>query len=78
MNKLFSGRFLLTMIAGIVFFILSIRGQLPQDKIMEVILLVVYAYFQRGDRQPPEQPPSSTYNGDSNLPNNNANYGEKK
>ena len=50
MAKLFSGRFLFTLIAALVFAILSLRGQLPQDKVMEVILLVVYAYFNRADR----------------------------
>ena len=53
MNKLLSGRFLFTITAAIVFAALSIKGQLPQDKVMEVILLVVYAYFNRQDRQLP-------------------------
>jgi len=50
MVKLFSGRFLFTLIAAFVFAVLSLNGALPQDKVMEVILLVVYAYFNRGDR----------------------------
>ena len=50
MAKLLSGRFVFTMIAAFVFAVLALRGQLPQDKVMEVILLVVYAYFNRADR----------------------------
>lgn len=55
MIKFFSGRFLFTLIAALVFAILSLKGTLPQDKVMEIILIVVYAYFNRGDRQQPKQ-----------------------
>jgi nicotinamide riboside transporter PnuC len=54
-NKILSGRFLFTMIAALVFAILSIQGRLPTDKVMEVVLIVIYAYFQRGDRTPNNQ-----------------------
>ena len=50
MSKIFSGRFLFTLIAAFVFAVLSLKGTLPQDKVMEVILLIVYAYFNRNDR----------------------------
>jgi amino acid permease len=50
MSKLFSGRFIFTLISAFVFAALALKGTLPQDKVMEVILLVVYAYFNRGDR----------------------------
>ena len=52
-TKLLSGRFIFTIITALVFAYLSLKGLLPQDKVMEVILLVVYAYFNRGDRIPP-------------------------
>lgn len=52
MDKLLSGRFLFTMVAAIVFMILSIKGVLPIDKVQEIILIVVYAYFSRNDRTP--------------------------
>ena len=50
LNKLLSGRFLFTIIAAIVFAVLAITGKLPTDKVQEVILIVVYAYFSRNDR----------------------------
>lgn len=51
MIKLLSGRFLFTVVTAIVFAIISIKGVLPVDKVQEVILIVVYAYFSRQDRQ---------------------------
>jgi hypothetical protein len=45
--KLTSGKFLLTMIAGLVFGILAVNKTLPSDKVMEVILIVIYGYFTR-------------------------------
>jgi hypothetical protein len=50
MSKIFSGRFLFTLIAAIVFLLLSLNGRLPVDKVNEIILLIIYAYFNRGDR----------------------------
>ena len=52
--KLLSGRFLFTLGALLVFIVLSITGKLPIDKIQEVILIVIYAYFSRQDRQLPK------------------------
>ena len=51
-EKLLSGRWIFTLIAAFVFAVLSIKGTLPSDKVMEVILVVVMAYFSRGDRTP--------------------------
>ena len=48
--KLLSGRFIFTIIAAFVFAILSINKTLPVDKVYEVVLIVIYAYFSRGDR----------------------------
>ena len=50
MGKLFSGRWLFTMVAAAVYAILSIKGALPIDKVHEILLIVIYAYFSRGDR----------------------------
>lgn len=46
-SKFTSGKFVFTMVAALVFAYCAIRGILPQDKIMEVILVVVYAYFTK-------------------------------
>ena len=45
--KLLSGRFIFTIVAAFVFAWLSINKTLPVDKVMEVILVVVMAYFSR-------------------------------
>lgn len=50
MYKFLSGRFLFTMAAAFVFIVLSLKSVLPTDKIQEIILIVVYAYFSRQDR----------------------------
>jgi len=47
MNKLLSGRYILTLIIGFVFATLAINETLPKDKVMEIILLVIYAYFTK-------------------------------
>lgn len=51
--KLTSGKFILTIIAGLVFAVLSIRGTLATDKVVEVILIIIYAYFTRKNGQTP-------------------------
>ncbi len=51
-DKLLSGRFILTVIVGLVFAYGVISGKLAVDKTMEVILVVIYAYFTRSDRKP--------------------------
>ena len=50
MNKMWSGRFLFTITAAVVFAVLAINKTMPVDKVYEVILIVVYAYFSRQDR----------------------------
>ena len=47
LNKVFSGKFLFTIISAIVFAYMSMSGKLPQDKVMEVVLIVIYAYFTK-------------------------------
>ena len=51
-EKFASGRFLFTITAALVFAWKAIDKTLPIDKISEVILLVIYAYFTRSDRKP--------------------------
>jgi len=46
-EKATSGKFIFTMVSALVFAYCAVRGILPQDKIMEVILVVVYAYFTK-------------------------------
>ena len=54
-DKLLSGRFIFTVCAAFVFVVLSLKGTLTVDKVTEILLIVIYAYFNRGDRKP-EQP----------------------
>jgi len=56
LNKLLSGRWLFTVVAALVFLILSVNKVLPVDKVTEVILVVVMAYFGRPDRPANGQP----------------------
>ena len=53
-SKCLSGRFLFTVIAALVFAWLSVTKIMPVDKVYEVILIVVYAYFSRSDRNQPK------------------------
>ena len=53
MDKLFSGRFLFTIIAAIVFAYCAVMKIMPIDKVHEIVLVVVYAYFSRNDRAKP-------------------------
>lgn len=50
MTKLLSGRFIWTVVAALVFAILAVNRILPVDKVHEVLLIVIYGYFQRTDR----------------------------
>lgn len=43
--KITSGRFVFTCVVAGVFAYMAITGLLKEDKTMEVILIVVYAYF---------------------------------
>ena len=53
--KLISGKFLFTLISAGVFAYMSIAGKLPQDKVMEVVLIVIYAYFTKPAQQPKDE-----------------------
>lgn len=53
--KLASGRYLFTLVSAFVFLVMSLKGGLPQDKIIEIIMLVIIFYFNRTDRMTPNQ-----------------------
>lgn len=50
MYKLTSGRFIWCLASALVFVILATNGFLAEDKITEIILVIVMAYFGRSDR----------------------------
>jgi len=50
-EKMLSGRFIFTIVCAMVFAILSIKGKIPADKTVEIIMLVLMFYFTRNDRQ---------------------------
>ena len=53
--KLTSGKFLFTIGALLVYMYLSFTGKLPVDKVHEITLVVLYAYFTRkGDNGTPK------------------------
>ena len=49
-NKLLSGRFLLTVIVGLVFGYMAIRGKMTSEACSAIIATVFTAYFNRNDR----------------------------
>lgn len=51
LEKILSGRFIFTIVAAFVFAWISLNKTLPVDKITEILLIVIYAYFNRGDRK---------------------------
>ena len=55
-DKIFSGRFLLTVICGLTFAYLACRKYLPNEATMGIITLVFMGYFSRTDRSKEEQP----------------------
>lgn len=46
-EKISSGKFIFTMVAAFVFAVLSLKGIMPVDKVHDIILIVLYAYFTR-------------------------------
>jgi amino acid permease len=55
MQKLFSGRFIWCLASALVFVILACNGFLTSDKVTEIILVIVMAYFGRSDRAYPTE-----------------------
>ena len=47
MYKITSGRFIFTVVAAIVYASMAMTGALKEDRVMEILLIVVYAYFSR-------------------------------
>jgi hypothetical protein len=49
--KVTSGRFIFTIVAAGVFCYMSINSLLKENQAMEILLIVVYAYFNRPNNQ---------------------------
>ncbi len=49
-EKLLSGRYLLTIICGVVFAYCSVRKIMPIDATISIISMVFISYFNRHDR----------------------------
>jgi len=56
MNKLLSGRYFLTVIAGIVFAYATYKSILNAEAIATIITMVFVSYFQRNDRNGTNKP----------------------
>ena len=50
LDKIASGRYILTVITGLVFAFASWRGWIPKDTIATIITMVFTLYFSRSDR----------------------------
>ena len=50
LNKILSGRFILTVIIGGTFAYVSVRGIVPSEAVIGVIVMVIRDYFSRQDR----------------------------
>jgi len=51
MNKLLSGRFILTVVCAVVFGYCAVTMILPTDSTVSIITMVFVAYFNRADRK---------------------------
>lgn len=49
-DKITSGRWITTVIVITVYAILALEGILPKERVSEITLLVLYAYFSRGTK----------------------------
>jgi len=65
-SNITSGRFWLTICVGITFMVLACGQWLSQENVMEVILLVMYAYFTKPR-------PNGTDEPTNNMPNQKPN-----
>jgi len=52
LSKVSSGRWILTVICGLVFAYGSVKGIIPKDAVVSIISMVFVAYFNRHDRTP--------------------------
>ena len=57
LNKILSGRFILTCIIGATFAYVSVRGRIPSEAVIGVIVMVIRDYFSRQDRPKEEVKP---------------------
>ena len=57
LNKVLSGRFLLTAICGIVFAYCAMKGRIEVAAITSILSSVFASYFSRDDRAPEQKPP---------------------
>ena len=54
-DKLTSGRLILTVICGLVFAYVSVTKIVPPDAVISILTMVFISYFQRADRKPEDQ-----------------------
>lgn len=52
LNKLLSGRFILTVICGLVFAYCALVKIMPIDAVVSIVSMVFISYFNRSDRKP--------------------------
>jgi len=52
MDKLFSGRWLFTVISALVFAHMAITGKLSGEQAMSIVTLVIAFYFTKNSTQP--------------------------
>ncbi len=50
LDKVFSGRFILTVICGLTFIYVSITKLIPADAVISILTMVFVSYFNRNDR----------------------------
>jgi hypothetical protein len=55
LDKILSGRFILTVICGVVFAYASFKKIIPPDAVIAILTTVFVSYFQRNDRKPEEE-----------------------
>lgn len=57
LDKILSGRWLLTVICGIVFAFCAFKKIIPPDATISIVSMVFISYFQRQDRKPEDTQP---------------------
>jgi hypothetical protein len=50
MNKLLSGRFILTIIAGVAFLYCTVTGKIEEAAVTAILSMIFQSYFNRTDR----------------------------
>ena len=51
-EKMLSGRYILTVVCALVFAYCSIQKTMPMDATISIVSMVFISYFNRGDRNP--------------------------